>query len=92
VKLEKGNDNAIESDLNQGPDGSKYCVYRNGGFSCNDVKYIKDKEWDFACDTKGQRDNDVEEEKHEELSIRKSDAIRNPWTVMIHIKYATLTG
>lgn len=35
--------------------------------------------------------DDVRQKKHKEFSIGKSNAVTNPWTVMIHVQYAPLT-
>ena len=57
-----------------------------------DLNIFFEKQRYFEAETENESKNDIEKEKHKELSIVKSDAVGNPRTVMIHIEYTSLAG
>ena len=61
-------------------------------FPSNNIHNVKYKNWNFTADAKGKRDDNVEKEQHEKLSVRKAYAVGYPRTVMIHIEHTALTG
>jgi len=67
-------------------------VYADHCFAINKINDIEYEQRHFAADTKSKCDDNVEKEKHEKLSIGKSDTVRNPRTVMIHVKNTSLAG
>ena len=56
---------------------------------CN-VYVLPNEQWNLGTKTEKQSENNVKEEKHEEFTIWKTDTIRYPRTMMIHIKYTSL--
>ena len=52
---------------------------------------VSNEQRDFAWKGEDEGEDDIEKKKHKELSIAKSNTIRDPRTVMVHIKYASLT-
>ncbi len=92
MEFKKWDDDAIESNLNQCAYGSKDSVEADWGVAVDYVHNIKDKKWNFASDAESESYDDIKKEKHEKFSVWEPNAVWYPWTVMVHVKYATLAS
>lgn len=92
MELKERYDDTIESNLDKGPYRPEDCMYTNGRIAGHNVHNIEYKKWNFTGDTESKRDNDIEKEQHKKLPIRKPNTVRYPWTMVVHVEYASLAG
>lgn len=85
MEFEEWNNRAIKGDLDQSPDCSQHCMNRNSWSPCGYVKDVHHKQRNLTANAESKSHDDVEQKKHEELSVGKAYTVGDPGTVMIHV-------
>lgn len=85
MEFEEHRDDYKESSLDQDCDCTYNEANRYGLGLADDFRYFSNKERDFAGEGEDESNDDIEDEEHKVLSVRKTYAISYPRAVVIHI-------